>query len=301
MAAQQALIYAKQVLASAQASAELARRMAAVGNFSTLSRARQQVFYADAATQLAVSENAVVSSRENLVRLLGLDDAQAAQLKLPERLPDLPKMPRQADAISRIAASTRLDIRIAQAEFSAAAAAQGLNVANSLTDIEIAARRESKFDNAAGTSSRARGAELSIRLPIFDWGGAQRAAMTAETLKQANRLDATLRAAGSHLRESYSAYQSSYDIAKHYRDEILPLHKLIADENVLRYNGMLIGVFELLADSRGQINTVIAAISAEQQFWLADAALSASVAGRPIATTMEFATTTKNEAGNAKH
>ena len=36
----------------------------------------------------------------------------------------------------------------------------------------------------------------------------------------------------------------------------MPLRKRIADENLLRYNGMLIGVFELLADAREQIASV---------------------------------------------
>ena len=52
---------------------------------------------------------------------------------------------------------------------------------------------------------------------------------------------------------------------------------------MLRYNGMLIGVFELLADSRDQIASVTNAINAQQQFWLADAALAASVMGKPTA------------------
>jgi len=34
---------------------------------------------------------------------------------------------------------------------------------------------------------------------------------------------------------------------RHYRDEIVPLRKRISEENVLRYNGMLIGIFGLLA------------------------------------------------------
>jgi len=38
-----------------------------------------------------------------------------------------------------------------------------------------------------------------------------------------------------------------------------------------RYNGMLIGVFELLADARAQIASVNAAIEAQRDFWLADA------------------------------
>jgi hypothetical protein len=44
---------------------------------------------------------------------------------------------------------------------------------------------------------------------------------------------------------------------------------------------MLISVFELLADSRDQVSSVMAALNAEQQFWLADAALQASLIGKP--------------------
>jgi outer membrane protein TolC len=118
-------------------------------------------------------------------------------------------------------------------------------------------------------------------LPIFDWGGQQRAAMNARSLAAANRLESAVRAAGSHLRDGYSAYRTAYDVARHYQDEVVPLRKAILEENVLRYNGMLIGVFELLADSRDQVRTVISAIAAEQQFWLADAALQAAMTGKP--------------------
>jgi outer membrane protein TolC len=120
-----------------------------------------------------------------------------------------------------------------------------------------------------------------VRLPLFDWGGMQRDAMSAQLLASVNHLEATVRAAGSNLRESYSSYRTTYDIAKHFRDEIVPLRKVIADENVLRYNGMIIGVFELLADARDQVGSVIAAINAQRQFWLSDAALQASVVGKP--------------------
>ena len=92
-----------------------------------------------------------------------------------------------------------------------------------------------------------------------------------------------MRGASSQLRESYSAYRTAYDVARHYRDEIVPLRKTISEENVLRYNGMLIGVFELLADTREQVASVMQAINAQQQFWLADAALSSSLIGKPLA------------------
>ena len=91
-----------------------------------------------------------------------------------------------------------------------------------------------------------------------------------------------MRAAGSNLREAYAAYRTAWDVCHHYRDEVLPLRRVIAEENLLRYNGMLIGVFELLADTRDQVHTVIATIEAQRDFWLADAGLQAAIIGKPV-------------------
>lgn len=281
VAAQQSLVYAKLVNDAAQASSELAKRMQAVGNFSKLQRARQQAFYADAATQWAAAQHARTATREELTRWLGLTEAQAELLVLPDRLPDLPGRPRSPDEVSKLASKGRLDIQLAQAELDAQAKAQGLNWLTSFTDIELGVRSDTVFDNVAGTSTPKRGYEVSLRLPIFDWGGNLREAMNVKTLAAANRLEDTVRAAGSNLRESYSAYRTAFDVSRHFRDEVVPLRKTISEENVLRYNGMLIGVFELLADARDQVHSVLAAIAAEQQFWLAEAALQASLMGKP--------------------
>ena len=294
--ARQSLEYAQQVNVSAQASAELARRMQQVGNFNKLQRARQQVFYADATAQLATSQHAATAAREELTRLLGLTDEQQAQLKLPERLPDLPKASREPQVVNAQASAQRLDVQMARSQLDAAGKSQGLNLLTSLIDVELGIRRDTVFDNSSGTRSNPKGYELDIRLPIFDWGSAKRDAMNAQSLAAASRYENTVRGASSQLRESYSAYRTAYDVARHYRDEIVPLRKTMADENVLRYNGMLIGVFELLADNRSQIASVIAAINAYQQFWLADAALSASMTGKPTSMAMPTTPTAGGEA-----
>jgi len=285
VAAQQSLNYAKQVNEVGEVSAELARRMQQVGNFSRLQRVRQQAFYADAATQWAMAQQAAIATREELVRLLGLSDNQEKMLKLPERLPDLPEAPRSPEEVSKAAQTCRLDMQLTQATFNAAAQAQGLTSITSLTDIKLGIRYDTVFDDAAGTHNNRKGYEIGVRLPVFDWGDMQRDAMNAQTLAAANRLEATVRAAGSNLRETYSAYRTAYDVSRHYRDEVLPVRKVISEENVLRYNGMLIGVFELLADTRDQVHTVIAAINAQQEFWLANAALQTALMGNP--TTIE--------------
>ena len=300
VAAQQTLKYAKQVYDSAEAGAELAKRMQAAGNFNRITRAREQAFYADAATRLSAAQHQATASREELVRLLGLDEAQEQTLKLPERLPELPKQPMEPQTVALQATQARLDIRLAQSALNGAVKAQGLNMVTSFTDIELTGRRNTTFDNAEGTRSTARGWEIAVRLPIFDWGGMQRDAMNARSLAAANQLEATVRSAGSSLRESYSAYRTAYDVARHHRDEVVPLRKVISEENQLRYNGMLISVFELLADARDQVSAVSAAIDAQQQFWLADAAMQASVIGRPTSTSLSVASSAPG-GGDAGH
>jgi outer membrane protein TolC len=298
VAAEQMLVYAQQVNDIAEASAELARRMQTVGNFNKLQRARQQAFYADAATQLATATHATTVAREALVRALGLTDEQAIELKIPDRLPELPDKPREGSEIGALASKERLDISAAKLALEAMLKTKGLTNITSFTDIELSARRDTIFDHSSRRG--ARGFEIEVRLPIFNWGGLQRDGMNAQLLAATNQLEATTRAAGSHLRESYSAYRTTYDIAKHYRDEIVPLRKIINDENILRYNGMIIGVFELLADSRDQVSSVIAAINAQQQFWLAEAGLQASIVGKPMAVGM-IATSTASSSTNAGH
>ena len=278
VAAQQTLQYAQQVKATADASAEIARRMQAVGNFSKLQRAREQAFAADAVAQLARASQAARSSREVLVRSIGLNDGQAAALKLPERLPDLPSAPKDEGTVAKTAMDQRLDVRMARANLDFIAREQGLtNVTGFVNGLELGVKEVKETGLAPQ-----RGYDLSVPLPIFDFGDATRSRARAAYMAALNRTAQLTVDASSRVREDYGAYRTAYDIARHYRDEIVPLRKTIAEENILRYNGMLIGVFELLADSREQITSVMQAIEAHRDFWLADAALQTSLIGRPM-------------------
>jgi outer membrane protein TolC len=280
VSAQQALGYARQVQQAAEASAELARRMQQAGNFNTLQRARQHAFYADATGRLAAAQHAATASRESLVRLLGLDDTAAAKLVLPQRLPDLPRALRAAQEVGAQAREQRLDWQLARLQLESAGRAQRLDLVHALVDTEVGFRRDTVFE-PSGERASGRGFELSVRLPLFDWGSSRVAAMNAQSLAAARRYEAVTRAASSQLRQDYSAYRTAWELARHHQEEVVPLRRTISEENLLRYNAMQIGVFELLADSRDQVASVIAAIDAQRQFWLADASLSASLVGRP--------------------
>jgi len=262
--------YAERVLASAEASAELARRMESVGNFNPLERARQQSYEADAQARLTFARQHELEERESLVRLLGLNAEQAAALQLPARLPDLPIEPRSPADVSANINATRLDLRLANATWQSMNARRGLTGVNSVAELELALRE-----------GEPRGFEVEVMLPIFDLGDLQRTAARAWAESAMQALKQTSIAASSDLRVSYSAYRSAFENAVHHRDVLVPLRRAMSEEALLRYNGMLIGVFELLADARDQIDTVVAAIEAHERFWLAEATLQASLLGRP--------------------
>lgn len=134
VAAQQALQFREQVKTSADAGAELAQRMARIGNFSKLDFVRQQVFYADATTQLARAMHNATSTREKLVRLLGLWRDKAS-IKLPDRLPDLSTAPNDITNIETQAMQQRLDVQMAKRDTEATARALGLTRATGFVNV----------------------------------------------------------------------------------------------------------------------------------------------------------------------
>jgi outer membrane protein TolC len=297
VAAREAVAYAEQVSAAADASAELARRMQASGNFSRLQQAREQGFAADATAQLARARKAAMASREALVRTLGLDAERAARLALPDRLPELPPQPRGELVATREGLARRLDVRAARAGLEATAHALGLTRITGYVDgLHAGLARNSETGKPPQ-----KGYTLEVPLPLFDFGDARRAEARATYMAAFHRVAAVSTDAASHLRESHAAYLTAYEVARHYRDEVVPLRKTIAEQTLLRYNGMLASVFELLADAREQAATVRLALDAQRDFWLADAALEATLSGRPLAVPISTSASRASSAAVASH
>lgn len=276
VAAQQLVSYHEQVRVAAEAGAELARRMQQVGNFSRLQRAREQAFLSESTAQLARAMLQATQEREALVRLLGLNSEEAQQLRLPARLPDVPRTVRSTEATTRAAQAERLDLALAHAQWQAAARTRAM-AWTAGADIGLKLGRER--DGA----TRSRSAEIEWHLPLLDSLLLRQQSRSAEALAAAHRLELAAAEAASQLRERYASYRTSHELAVQARDELVPLRKTITDEMLLKYNGMLIGVFDLLADARSQVGAVITAIETQRDFWIADAALDAAILGVPAA------------------
>jgi outer membrane protein TolC len=297
VAAEETVRYAAQVMQAAQASAELARRMQAAGNFNKLQQAREQAFYADAALGQVRAHQARLATRERLIRLLGLWGEQTA-FALPQRLPDLPQAPREMPDIEQTAMAQRLDVQGARLMVAQTARNLGLTQATRFVNVlELGLKHNTSNDGPV-----ARGWEIGFEVPLFDFGQARVAKAEAIYRQAAHRAAMTAIEARSEVREAYGAYRAAWDVAKHQRDEIVPLKQRISEENLLRYNGMLIGVFELLADARAQIAAVSGAIDAQRDFWLAQADLDMALVGKPaLALALPAGMAKPAESGAAPH
>lgn len=275
VASQDLVRYYERVKEAADASNELARRMAEAGNFNKLSQMREQSFHADAISQLARAQHQAIADRERLVRLLGLPGGPNA-FRLPERLPDLPKEPMQPKDAEQTAMDKRLDVQLAKRRSEASAKALGLTQATRWVNVlQLGYANKSQTGEA-----RENGYDIELELPLFDFGTTRTARAEAIYMQSMQRASEVALNAQSEVRETYAAYRTAYDLARHYRDEVVPLKKRISDENLLRYNGMLISVFELLADAREQITSITAYIDALRDYWIAETNLQTALTGQ---------------------
>ena len=274
VAATEQMRYSAQVKESAEASAELARRMVKAGNFNKLQQVREQSFYADAALDYASATNKQVSTYEALSRLLGVS---VDQLNLEQRLPDLPKSLTELQPFEKAAFEQRLDLQAIKLESDALAKQLGLTKTTRFINVlEIGPARV--LEGRRGDPYK-KGVQLSFELPIFDWGTARVARAESIYMQAVNRAAQIAINAQSEIREVYNTYRTNYDMTKHIRDEIVPLRKKILQQNQLRYNGMLTSPFELFGDARAQVISVKNYIESLREFWVADSTLQMTLIG----------------------
>jgi outer membrane protein TolC len=275
VAAQETVRHLEETVTAARAGAELAARMAEVGNFSRLRQQREQLLYAELAADLARARQAAVRERERLTRLMGLAGTQR-DYRLPDRLPPLPATPFEEPELIRQAMASRLDVRMAREEVAGLAKNLGLTRSTGLINVlEVG-----WLNSTSNEAPVKRGYEIELRLPIFDWGTARTARAEALYNQALHRVAQIAVYAQSEVAEAYDAYRAAYDLARHYRDEILPLRERIAEESLLRYNGMLIGVWDLLADARLRVMGMQAASQALRDFWIAETNLQMALNGK---------------------
>ena len=255
------------------AEAQLAERQRRAGNLSRRDAMRQQAFNleTDAALEQARSEAAM--ARERLARLMGVDNPQ---WRLPEQLPAVPPALPVTGDLETEGLSQRLDVAMARKEVEVLAKALQLTRDTRLVNVlDLGVETEK-----GSGERRITGPTLSLELPLFDQGQARVAAQAARYRQGEARLAALTTEARSQMREARQRLETAYSQSRRYQDHLVPLRRSIVEQSTLHYNGMLIGVYELLADAREQIRAVQGHIDATRDFWIAVADLQLAVGGR---------------------
>lgn len=280
VAAQQTVAFLEQARLSADAAADLTRKLGETGAANKLEQARASVFYAEISNELARARLTAGTEREALTRQLGLwgDDIN---YKLPRALAPV-KGIKTAQQVEVDAVRKRVDLIAARLELDALAKSYGLSQSTrfiSMLDGGLRSNYERSKEEGVTEKAYPKGFELEIQIPIFDFGEVK-VRRAKETYMQAvNRLLEKAVNVRSEARSAYLTYRASYDIARQYQNKILPLRKTVSEEALLRYNGMLIDEFDLLTVVRESIDSNIAAIAAQRDFHMASVDFQTAIIG----------------------
>jgi outer membrane protein TolC len=281
VAAWENVAYLNQAKAAADAASELAKKIGEAGSMPKADQAREHVFYAELTGETAKARLEAKLAKEELVRLMGLSGSDI-DFQIPNRLPSLPKALIKRDDIEAESIHKRMDLQVARLELQATAQSYKLDdVTRIVTDIELVGTYEKEREREDGKilSDVSKTASLEFRIPIFDSGQARLRKGELAYMRAANQLAERAVNARSQARSAYLAYRSNYNIARHYRNNVLPLRTAIEEQSLLTYNGMITSTFELIADTREKIDSTILAVNAKRDFWLAEANLAPVIYG----------------------
>ena len=281
VAAWERVAYLNRAQAAADAASALAQKLGETGAFTKTGQAREHVFYAELAGQTAEARMQARMAKEALTRLMGLWGYDV-DYRVPNALPALPANPLARKDIEAQALRSRVDLEIAKLELDALALSYGLTEATRyVSDLELVtgAEIEREVEDGKAETKVVLNAELEFVIPIFDSGQARMRKAELAYMRAANLLAERAVNVRSEARSAYDGYRSTLDIARHYRANVVPLRTIIEDESLLTYNGMITNTFELLADTRAKVNSIMLSLNAKRQFWLADVNLGTAVHG----------------------
>jgi outer membrane protein TolC len=279
VAAQATLNYMQRIRAAADTSATLAQKMVASGNWNRLEQSREQSFHADAVEASIRSQLAEESTREKLLRLMGMDTGASAYppLQLAQTLPDLPAQPEQLPDVERAILQDRLDLQLMRQQIDELS--QRLKLTRSTRFINVLDAGPARVQQGSRDSPYEHGYSLTLEVPLFDSGAARVKKSEALYAQAVDRFAQAAIEARSQIRLAYAAYRAAFDLARQQRDEVLPLRNAVSQENLLRYNASQIGIFELLSGVREQAAGAERCIESARDFWIAKSRLDSALLG----------------------
>jgi len=272
VAATQVLEIRERAQAAAAASATAATAIHAAGNLQDLDLVNERAAAAEFQAGAIQARGESRSSRERLVRALGVSTPGAA-LVLPERLPDLPAEDPAQDSLVAMAAHSRLDLAAALQDVNVAGKALGLTRRfRLLPDGTLSFAGEGE-DGGPFKS----GPGLSIPVPFFDRGQARMLRAQSALRSATARHEALALSMRADVRAAHALLTSARARFEEYRERVVPLRRRVTEEAQLQYNAMAVSVFGLLQARQGELNAGQGYIEALSDYWKARIQLERAV------------------------
>lgn len=262
------------VVAATTLAHDFAERQHQAGSISDLDLATQAAENEEAKLELAHAESEVVADREELNTLLGLWGERTAWTIAP-RLPAAPDADVEPVGLETLAVSQRLDLEAARLRTSGALAQYRLGRLYGLVpnaSLGVASERD-----ISGAWSL--GPALDLPIPLFDQSQAMLASGAAHIRGSEERYAALAVAIRAEVRRAWTRLDAARLRAKHFQTVVVPLQTRIVDESQRRFNGMLIGVFQLLQAKRGQVEAGRRYVEALTEYWVDRTELERAVGG----------------------
>ena len=265
----------RSITESAEAAADLAQRLFDAGNTTERVRASQRAVYEQAQLDLARDEMMLLEHREKLNRMLGLWGPRTTW-KLASRLPGVPEQDLIPEHLEQSAMKQRLDVAAAKREFA-------------LMDTALSLARSSRYTGVVDVGAHVHkdpdgalllGPTLSLELPIFDQRQGVIGRLEAQRRQAQRHLDELAINARSEVRLASAKLDVTRHAAERYEKTLLPIRATVLEETQLEYNGMQVGLYELLAAKEAQIESVRSYIETVRDYWMARAELERALGGK---------------------
>lgn len=267
------------VLKSHEATLQLAMRQYTAGNLPKRDVLKIEDGYARTRLESIRLARDDAMAREALNKILGIYGEQTYYTLSEEPL-SIGAQPREDGSLERLAMVNRLDIAAAQKRVEFAAKEAGYTEKTRLlSEVTL----EGGSEKSTG-ENRFNTVGIKIPLPIFDMGQARLSrtqALYNQSVQHLVELAVNVR---SEVREAYAATRYDYDIAREYEESIVPVNQHILEQTQLYYNGMLDGIYELLADQRRYSDVKMQSVMAIGEYKKAQANLAYTLGGENNAT-----------------
>ena len=283
-AAELRLAYAKQTLAALSAGRDAAVALLEAGNVAALEASRQIVAYENARIEVTKIELDLADKREHMQRLLGLYGEQT-DWTIAQEFEALPAAPGIPEKLETEALRANLDMKAIERKLEAAARRTGVVRAASMPNVTVdghALHVHGDAQHHDGQEYWRYNAGVNVGVPLFDRQQGNMRAAEAEFDVLIERQQALAIEVRSRARETRNRLLSTHARAHAYEATLMPAQRTVMEQTLLQYNAMQLGVFELLAARRAELEIQLAYVDAQAEYWQATAQLEALLAGKSV-------------------